>query len=70
MRVCANCPHLTPLDIRWGFDDTNFELNENGMVQLAGSRYSYAFKAARILPKLRAYMSETVGLEFRCAKAN
>lgn len=40
------------------------------MVQLAGSRYSYAFKAARILPKLREYMSETVGLEFRCARAN
>lgn len=51
-----------PLHTRWsgwGFTDTEFELNSEGLVYLTGSRYLFSGKA---LPSLRLWMEESAGL--------
>lgn len=43
----------------WGYKDTKFTLNHQGLVSLSGSRYLFSGKA---LPSLRSWMEESAGL--------
>lgn len=42
----------------WGFDDTRFTVNAQGIVRLEGTRYLYS---GAELPALRGWMEETIG---------
>jgi len=45
----------------WGYKDTEFYLNEAGLVALRGSRYLFSGKA---LPDLRKWMEDKVCMMF------
>ena len=44
----------------WGYDDTEFILNAEGVVQLSGDRYLFSGKT---LPSLRQWMEDSAGLD-------
>jgi alkyldihydroxyacetonephosphate synthase len=44
----------------WGYNDTEFELNEQGLVRLSGSRYLFSGK---VLPELRKWMEDNIGAD-------
>lgn len=44
----------------WGFQDTDFFINENGDVQLDGSRYLYSGK---VMPSMRPWFEEHLGID-------
>lgn len=59
----------------WGYADTAFFVSpETGNIELSGRRYQHAFEAARVLPKLREFVEDQLGLgedarTHRCAAA-
>lgn len=44
----------------WGYRDTEFIINDRGLVQLTGSRYLFSGKE---LPELRKWMEDNVGID-------
>ncbi len=44
----------------WGFKDTDFFINEQGLVELSGSRYMFSGK---VLPNFRKWCEDVVGLD-------
>ncbi|KAF0686823.1 Aste57867_21383 [Aphanomyces stellatus] len=47
----------------WGYTDTSIFINDDGQVEFAGNRYEEIFPAARIMPSLRAWAEDKVGLD-------
>lgn len=48
----------------WGHVDTEFFVNEDGQVELSGTRYGDAFPGrSRTFPKVRAWMEDRLGLD-------
>jgi hypothetical protein len=56
----------TPLSLLrwngWGYSDTAFALNSEGLATLQGDRYLFS---GQILPDLRKWMEEKIGLDIR-----
>ena len=56
----------------WGFADTRIQLDaHSGQVEITGPRYAHMFPADRILPKLRQWAEDKIGIDVkRTSKAN
>jgi alkyldihydroxyacetonephosphate synthase len=47
----------------WGYRDTKFVLNSNGVVEVSGDRYKDIFPAARVMPNFRPWIEENTGID-------
>ena len=43
--------------------DTRIQLNERGQVEVTGKRYAEMFPSERVMPKLRAWTEDNIGID-------